>query len=423
MIKNSIRLFFLHGFSLAIGFFSNYILVKLSGVSVYGSYVYIFNFLYLLAGFCIFGMDTLLVKKVSVYDNGREYQKLKAIIFFAIRVAIMGSIFVSLVSVIVIKLTGASNNFGNINWFALALSSLLMISISLISQSSLQGLKKIFLSQVSDKLLRPLLAILSLLLLFSLRKKVSLEEMVWINVAAIGIAMLASVFFLKKIIWSKIKSIKPKYDIRDWGSSALTFFIIGFFYVLNSRVNIFFIGLLKGNDEVAVYNIILKISESTGFGLMIINFVLAPLIAKLFSNGELVQLQKLMTRSAQVILFITVPVILIILIFRENILLLFGKEFLNGQSPLLILCAGQLINILFGSVGLLLMMTGNQRYSIYSLVVSTSFNIVLNVSLVPQYGVMGASIANAVSLLIWNCLMYLFVRRKIKIRPTAFGVI
>ncbi|MBK5270180.1 MAG: polysaccharide biosynthesis C-terminal domain-containing protein, partial [Bacteroidia bacterium] len=98
-------------------------------------------------------------------------------------------------------------------------------------------------------------------------------------------------------------------------------------------------------------------------------------------------------------------------------------EFLDGQQALLILCGGQLINILSGSVGLLLMMTGNQRFSIYSLAISTIFNIIFNIILVPPYGIVGASIASAGSLVIWNFLMYFFVRRKINIRPTAFGVI
>ncbi|MBK5269636.1 MAG: oligosaccharide flippase family protein, partial [Bacteroidia bacterium] len=371
MMKNSIRLFMLQGFSLALGFLSNYILIQLAGVNIYGSYVYIFNLLYLLSGFCIFGMDTLLVKKVSVYDADGKFSKLKGVILFAIGIAIAGSIIITIVSEFIIRYSGITKKFSNINWVILAFPVLLMLSISLINQASLQGLRKVFLSQLTEKALRPLLILLGIVIFFYSRKEITLEEMVWINVTGISVAMLITSFLHKKSIGFKIKNIKAKYHFSGWSNSAFSFFIAGIFYVLNSRVNIFFLGLLKGNGEVGIYNIILKISEAIGFVLITTNFVLAPVIAKLFSNGEILQMQRLITRSAKIVLLISFPVLLAILVFNRDILLFFGYEFLDGQQALLILCGGQLINILSGSVGLLLMMTGNQRFSIYSLAIST----------------------------------------------------
>jgi O-antigen/teichoic acid export membrane protein len=423
IIKNSIQLFLLHCFSLAIGFLSNYVLIKTAGVNDYGSYIYIFNFLYMIAGFCILGMDTLLIKKVSVYDAAGNYRELKGIIFFAIGVCFLSSLIVAGISRKIANITGVTENSGGVNWFILSFSTLLMLSVITINQASLQGLKKITLSQVGEKIARPIMIIAFVIVLFSFRKKITLDELIWINIVALGITLLFTSILHKKNIGSKLKNVKPEYEFINWTNSAIAFFLLGALYILNSRVDVFLLGLLRGNDEVGVYNIVLKISEIISFGLVIINFIIAPVIAKLFTKGELPQLQGLVTQSARLVLMIGLPLLLIIIFFRKSILVFFGVNFFNSQEALLILCLGQLINILSGSVGMLLLMSGYQRFSIYSLAISTAFNIMFNIILTPKYGIVGTAIATAASIGMWNCLMYLFVRKKINIRPTAFGIV
>ena len=200
----------------------------------------------------------------------------------------------------------------------------------------------------------------------------------------------------------------------------MAFFVVGALYLLNSRIDIFLLGLFRGHDEVAVYNVVLKVSEIGSFCLITVNYIIAPAIAKLFSNGDLTQLQQLIRRAAQVVLIIGLPLLLLIAIFRKTILVFFGVDFLNGEQALLILCAGQLVNVLCGSVGTILIMSGHQRFSIYSLAISTGVGIILNVLLTPRFGLVGTAIATASSIAVWNCLMYFFVNKKIKIRSTAF---
>ncbi|MES1216010.1 MAG: flippase [Bacteroidota bacterium] len=423
VLKNILRLFLLHAASIVIGFLSNYTFIRLVGVQDYGSYVYIFNLLYLLAGFCILGVDTLLVKKISIYDEAKQFGELKGVVSYSFTVAIIGSFVFAVISSGATSITGVLKYLGNNNWFMLAYPVLLMLSLTQVNQSSLQGLKKIFLSQVTEKLIRPLLVFIFVLIPFLAGEKIALRELIRINVLAMGLAFFVTYVFFQKNIGSKLKGIKPEFELKEWSYSSLAFFLIGALYVLNSRVDIFFLGFFKGNDDVGVYNIVLKISEVIGFSLVLINFTLAPVIARMYANGEIANLQKMITRSAQIVLALSIPVVLVIIFFTGNILLFFGDSFLTGRTALLVLCLGQLINIFSGSVGMLLMMSGNQRFSIYSLVASTVLNISLNIILIPRYGILGAAIANAASMVVWNFLMYFFVRTRVKIRPTAFGVI
>ena len=421
--KNSIRLFLLHGFSLGIGFVSNFILVKMAGVSNYGSYVYVFNLLYLLAGFCLLGVDTLLVKKIPVYENTNLSSELKGIIFFGIGFTIIGSIIMAAISGRIAELTGAMGRTGNINWFVLAFPGLLFMSLTFINQASLQGFKKVFLSQVTEKLIKPLLLIGLVLALFYWKKAIDLSGLIWANLVAIGIACIITSIFHQQSISANLKKVQSKYIFSEWSYSAMTFFLLSILAVLNSRIGIFFIGLSKDNDQVGVYNIISKISEAISFALVIVNFVLSPVIAKLFSSNEMEPLQRLITRASRIVLLFSLPLLVLIIVFKKSILIFFGGEFLEGQTSLLILCSGQLINILCGSAGTLLLMTGHQRFSIIALAVSTVLNIALNILLTARLGMDGTAIATASSLIVWNFILYFFARTKINIKTTAFGVV
>jgi O-antigen/teichoic acid export membrane protein len=264
--------------------------------------------------------------------------------------------------------------------------------------------------------------VILVLAVFYVQKEISFNKLILINLAAIGITLIITLIFFQRNIGFKLKDLRPAFEFNTWIYSAGSFFLLGILYILNSRIDIFLLGLLKGNAEVGVYNIGLKISETISFGLVIVNFVLAPVIAKLFAGGEMFQLQQIVTRAAQMVFLFSFPLVLLIFLFGQNVLAFFGVDFLNGNKALIILCFGQIINILCGSVGTLLMMTGHQRFSLYSLGISTVFNIVVNIILTPAYGVVGTAFATAGSLAIWNLLMYWFVRKKIKIYPAAFKI-
>ena len=420
IIQNSIQLFLLQGFSLLLTFISNFVLIKVAGVTDYGWYVYIFNLVYLLVGFCVIGMDTLLVKRVAIYESADDNGKVKGVIFLAFGICFAVSLLVTLVTAAIRSFRDLLPNNLDWSWFTLCLSTLLLLAVITLNQAALQGLKKIALSQIGEKLVRPVVLILSTLLLFFYKKRLDLEELIWINVISLSITVIITSVLLQKNIKDKLKNVRAAYETKSWIPAALAFFIVGVLYLLNSRIDIFLLGLFRGHDEVAVYNVVLKVSEIVSFGLITVNYIMAPAIAKLFSNGDLSQLQQLIRRAAQVVLVIGLPLLLLIVIFRKTILVFVGVDFLNGEQALLILCAGQLVNVLCGSVGTILIMSGYQRFSIYSLAISTCFGIILNLLLTPRFGLVGTATATASSIAVWNCLMYFFVSKKIKIRSTAF---
>ena len=158
------------------------------------------------------------------------------------------------------------------------------------------------------------------------------------------------------------------------------------------------------------------------FVLISINMVLAPIISGLYTQGKLHQLQRLITISARGILFLTLPLVLFLLIGGHWILsFLFGAEFGLGANALRILCAGQLINAVTGSVGIILNMTGHEKYAVRGVAVAAGANIALNLLLIPRNLVLkGAAAATATSLVIWDVLLCWWVYKHVGVVSLAF---
>jgi O-antigen/teichoic acid export membrane protein len=88
--------------------------------------------------------------------------------------------------------------------------------------------------------------------------------------------------------------------------------------------------------------------------------------------------------------------------------------------PLVILCVGQLVNASMGSVASVLNMTGHERETTKSVLVGAFVNVTLNLALVPVWGMIGAAIATACTLVVWNVIMWHKARTLVGIETSPF---
>ena len=96
------------------------------------------------------------------------------------------------------------------------------------------------------------------------------------------------------------------------------------------------------------------------------------------------------------------PLVIVFFMFPDFLLGLFGEEFKVGVTAFIFLSCGRLISSFSGSVGNILQMTGNQNIYAIILLIGAILNVVLNLILIPLYGINGAAIASMSSLIVWN---------------------
>jgi O-antigen/teichoic acid export membrane protein len=117
----------------------------------------------------------------------------------------------------------------------------------------------------------------------------------------------------------------------------------------------------------------------------------------------------------------TVPVAAVLIIFGEKFLSIFGPAFTRGQPALVILVIGQLANIGMGSVALLLIMTGHEREVAIGAGVAAILNITMNLIMIPSLGMVGTALGVTISVIVWNIVLAVCVKRRLGIYSTAAG--
>lgn len=146
------------------------------------------------------------------------------------------------------------------------------------------------------------------------------------------------------------------------------------------------------------------------FSVSLFNVVGAP-IARLHAQGDQARLQRLFSWVA--LGMVSGTLLLTLPFFFAGVPLLstvFGEEFGDANTPLLILCGGALLNAFFRANAALLILTGHQVRVTRASGVSLVILALASPPLVFLSDVVGAAIANALAMLVWNILMWLDAR-------------
>lgn len=166
-------------------------------------------------------------------------------------------------------------------------------------------------------------------------------------------------------------------------------------------------------DKLALLAVSQRASMLTSLVLMAINLVVAPKFSALHNSDQHEKLEKVAKWSIKLTLVVAAPLLIVLLIFPTYILSLFGSEFVHAADLLRILTIGQFVNVLSGSVGMLLMMCGYERDMRNIVIVSGIISVVLASSLIPHWGILGAAISTALTVIIQNLLAVVAVRKRL----------
>ncbi len=198
---------------------------------------------------------------------------------------------------------------------------------------------------------------------------------------------------------------------KVWEIAWPMFLTGGLFMVLN-QTDTLMLGYMKETEDVGVYHIASRIASVTLFVLIAIGYRSAPLYAELYHAGDHEALKHLAQRTARLMFWMTLPIVILLLIGGKFLLSLFGDEFTAGYYALLFIIFAELLHTMSGSIGNFLNMTGHQKVFRNIVLIGVGINISLNVLLIPLYSYSGAAFASLVSMIAWNIIGTVYIRRK-----------
>ncbi len=178
------------------------------------------------------------------------------------------------------------------------------------------------------------------------------------------------------------------------------------------------VGYYLPTESVGWYQVAAQASGAFAVVLGAFNAIFAPMIAGLLAGGENSQLQELYRVATKWGALAVLPGAALCLLFPEvSIEALFGDAYRPAAAPLVILVVGQLVTAVTGAVGYLLMMGGRQNPWLALSLAALGLDCVLNVLLIPRFGLEGAAAATTISVALLFAGGLWMVRAQFRIWP------
>ena len=189
-------------------------------------------------------------------------------------------------------------------------------------------------------------------------------------------------------------------------------FLANAMFIVIEQTDTIMLGIMRSEAEVGIYSIAFKLAMMTMLIFTAVNSMAAPKFSQFYHSGKMEELKQVAQKSTKLIFWINLPIFIIYVFLGQFILNLYGSEFTMGYYPLIFLAMGQLILAMVGSVGHFLNMTGHQNVFKNIIIIGGVLNIVLNIILIPNYGINGAAIASMISNAAWSIMAAIYIRHK-----------
>ncbi|UZD23868.1 flippase [Algoriphagus halophytocola] len=386
-----------------------------SGVGIINLSNQIINLLLI---FSILGFDRVIIREVAISRENNNLLRTNEVMNTAF--IINGITGIACTAALIVFADYISTNIFEIPdlKFPLIIAALVFTPqiISRIISSGLIGYKKIWQSNLVDQTLSLVVIGILLAILWYWNYNISV-----INVAiiyAIGrIFVTATIatywFFMRK---SDSNSGKMGNFIgKEMMRNGLPLLMVSAALLISTNADTIMLGWLSSSEEVGLYSIAVKIALLTSFLLQIVVSSIAPKIAVMYKNGQIVELQLLIQRVTSGLAIIGLLFLTTIILFGKEILGIWGSEFVAAYPALIILSVGQFSNIASGPVGNILIMTNHEKIIRNITALTVLLNVILNLFLIGKYGSIGAACATSFTTILNMLICIYYVKTKTKI--------
>jgi len=209
-------------------------------------------------------------------------------------------------------------------------------------------------------------------------------------------------------------------QIRDFNSFNI---LSGLSAHLISKVDLLMLGSLVGLPAVGIYAIAAAMASVIRVPASAIARTAPSLVAEAFKRNDIVTIGDLYRKSSINQLILSGTVFSLILLNYELLLLFLDEEY--GASLLIFFLLGlsQVIDTGVGINGYIMVNSRFYRIDALFSIGLLIITVVMNLIFIPRFGIMGAALATALSILIYNITRYVFLRIKMGLDPFNYATL
>lgn len=374
-------------------FVVTFLLTRLLGAEAYGLYNIGLSAATIAYGLALLGMDTALVRYVALYASRRDERGLWGSLQIAVVIsmglsALMSATLFGLAHVIAV-------NIFHDDALApvLQLSAFLVpfLGLSDVLAGATRGFKHMEHMVIAQNFAQPLVRVV-LLIVFSL---------IGLNIAAAIViygvadftASLILLYFLNTLFSLRRPLGLARHETGQMLSYSVPMWISDMIGTFRGNIQTVLLGSLKSVFTVGVFSVANQLNLVGDLVQTSVTTAVRPIIVEVHEHGNREQLGRLYQAVSKWIFAFNFPIFLIIVLFPDQVLSIFGKSFEQGATALVLLSWAGLVDAITGMCGAIIDMTGYTRLKMLNAVTRLGSEIILSLLLIPGYGMVGAAIA------------------------------
>ena len=419
VLKTSFNTTLIRGMSMLFGILLSILLGRFLGANGLGVIDLSNQIVTILLMVVMLGFPTVILKEISIAYSRKDWIHVESVIKTSLIINGIFAIFIITIAQLLIP-------YLVVNVFeepllklplTIAVSAIVFQVISRIYASGLNGYRKIWQSSLVDNSLSLFIVLSSITVQYMLNYEITIVSVAW----SYGISrVIVSISIV--VYWKQVHHAVPRTNFipRKMFTVAIPLLLVQATSTIALSIDKLMIAIFMGTEAVGLYSVALRIAFASGFFLQVTNGVLAPRIAEMYANNQLIALQGMIQKIGKGLSIISIVVFILIVFTARPILGVWGDEFQEVYWPLVILSAGQLFHISTGCVGLVLMLCNQEKVWGYVTMSSALLNTILNVVFIKMWGINGAAIATTFNLIYINIFAMILVKKRIKINTNPF---
>ncbi len=377
-----------------------FLIAKKLGPQLFGLFFLGFAVFKTLGTITELGLPNGMIRYVAIFQGEKDNRRIKGIIIISVFTALaagtaVGIIIYALSPLVSVHLFGKPALALVLKYFSLILP---FSAVTTMIVFTLQGFKsvkyKIYVRELFDPIGRIILVVLLLAWGYNLKAPL---------LAHLGVS-LVSVLVAFLFLWNRfpsilIKHIKPIFEFKTLFHFSTPLLFATFMSQLLLWTDSIMLGIFKTSNVVGIYGAAQRTALMCSLILFSFHSIFAPIIADLHNRNKYNDLEVLFKNVSKWAFSLNLPLCILFIFFAPSILKLFGPEFSSGAPALTVLILGWVVHSYLGITGHMITMSGRSKLQLINNSVLVLLNVILNVYLIPRYGMVGAALATSISII------------------------
>ncbi len=373
----------------------------------------------LFAQFAGLGMNTVTIKLFPYFrDYGRKHN---GYLGLALLVSLVGLI-ISVSAYIILKPAILGGDKEGIDLFTqyfyyivpLIVATLLFNVFDTYYRVLYNAVKGIIYKEVIQRIL-----ILVVIILFFINTINFHQAVILYTIALIS----PTILLFLSLIYNKQLFLNPNFNFID-RKLAREMINVGVFGILASfsgvlvmTVDTIMVERMLGLSELGIYTITFFFGALILVPLRTMGKISSVIIADAWKANDINIINQIYKKSSISLSIIGILLLIGIWGNIDNVFKIISNDYLPGKYVILLIGLANLSDIALGMSSQILVNSKHYRFLSYMLIILAALLIVLNLLLIPIFGIIGAGIGSLISKLFFNFIKYIFLYTKYKLQP------